>query len=170
MSAADADADGVEGAAPPRPYAEYALLIGLYQALYGLFFLLYRRKSERLETVTPLDLTMLSLATLRISKAISEDEITAGLRRPLIEGEAGQKQPRGGGLRFALGELVLCQTCTGTWVAAFLAYGLHLFPTFTRPLLAIMSASGLEQFSDALLSLVYEDRNVLRQRGARRER
>jgi hypothetical protein len=146
----------------PIPYAYYAMLIALYQALYGLFLLMYRGKKDSLESITPLDLTMLGLATLRISKTISEDEIAAVVRRPLIETESGQKRPRGDGLRWALGKLVLCPTCTGTWVAAFLGYGLHLFPRHTRPLLAIMSASGAEQFSDALLSLVYTDRDLLR--------
>lgn len=146
-----------------RPYGAYALLIGLYQALYGLFLLVYRGKRNSLEKVTALDVAMLGLATLRLSKAISEDEISAIVRKPLVEDVSGERKPRGQGFRWSLGKLVLCPTCTGTWVAAFLGYALHLFPRQTRPLLAIMSASGAEQFSDALLSLVYADRDRLRQ-------
>jgi hypothetical protein len=146
----------------PRPLGYYALLIGLYNALYGLFLLIYRRKDRSLQEIGGLDLAMLGMATLRISKVISEDEITAVLRKPLIEVDAQGRRPRGHGLRWALGKLVLCPTCTGTWVAALLTYALHLFPWATRPLLAIMSASGAEQFADALLSLVYTDRDHLR--------
>lgn len=152
--------------APSRPYGYYALLIAVYQALYAIFLMAYRGRKHRLESLSPLDLLMLGLATLRISKVISEDEITAVVRRPLVSAENGQTQPRGGGLRQALGKLVLCPTCTGTWVAAFLGYGLHLFPRSTRPLLAIMSVSGFEQFSDALLSLVYTDRDLIREKEA----
>ena len=148
--------------APSRPYTYYALLILGYQALYGAFLLLYHRKSDGLDRARPLDLAMLGLATLRIAKAISEDEITTVVRRPLIEVGPDGKRPRGGGLRWALGKLVLCPTCTGTWVAALLTYALHLYPRSTRPFLAMMAASGAEQFSDALLSLVYTDRDVLR--------
>jgi hypothetical protein len=147
-----------------RPYGYYAALIGLYQALYGIFLLFYRRKDHTLEELTALDLTMLGLATLRVAKTISEDEISIVLRQPLVHDVNGEKHPRGHGLRWALGKLVLCPTCTGTWVAALLGYALHLFPRQTRPLLAIMSASGVEQFSDALLSLVYTDRDRLRQK------
>jgi len=57
---------------------------------------------------------------------------------------------------------LLCPTCSGTWIAALLTYALYLFPIYTRPFLAIMSASGLSQFSDAILSLVYTDRDLLR--------
>ncbi|GAC1313366.1 MAG: hypothetical protein NVSMB27_49350 [Ktedonobacteraceae bacterium] len=147
-----------------QPYGYYTFLIAIYQALFGLFLIFYRGKNQKLEHITPLDLTMLGLATLRISKTISEDEITTVLREPLVEVKEGQKQPRGRGLRWALGKLVLCPTCTGTWVAAFLSYALHLFPRQTRPFLAIMSASGFEQLSDAVLSLLYTDRDLLRQK------
>jgi len=145
-----------------RPYGYYAVLIGLYNALYGLFLLLYRRKDNRLEQLSGLDLTLLGLATLRMAKLVSEDEVTAVLRRPLVDVEGGQRRPKGRGLRLALGKLVLCPTCTGTWVAALFTYALHLFPRQTRPFLALMSASGASQFSDALLSLVYTDRDLLR--------
>lgn len=152
----------MDNSQPRRPYGYYAGLIGLYNALYGLFLLLYHRKDNRLERLSGLDLTLLGLATLRMAKLVSEDEITAVIRRPLVDVKDGQRQPRGHGLRLALGKLVLCPTCTGTWVAAFFTYALHLFPRQTRPFLALMSASGASQFSDALLSLVYTDRDLLR--------
>jgi len=147
-----------------RPYGYYVLLIALYQALYGLFLMGYRDKKHRLESISTLDLLTLGLATLRVSKALSEDEIMAVLRKPVIEVRDGERRPKGQGLRRALGKLVSCPTCTGTWVAAFFGYALHLWPRETRPLLAIMSASGVEQFSDAVLSLVYADRDLIRER------
>lgn len=149
-----------------NPY--YAGLIALYGALYGCFLLLYRRREGTGEHVTALDLTTLGLATLRVAKAISEDEISSVLREPLVEVDGDVRQPKGRGLRWALGKLVLCPTCTGTWVAALLTYALHLFPRYTRPFLVLMAASGAEQVSDAILSLVYADRNVLREQEQQR--
>jgi hypothetical protein len=145
-----------------RPYGYYAFLIALYNALFGGFLVLYRRWKDPLDRISGLDLLLLCLATLRMSKLVSEDEITSVMRRPIIEVEDGQKRPRGRGLRWALGKLVLCPTCTGTWIAAFLTYALHLQPKYARPFLAMMTASGASQFSDALLSLVYTDRDLLR--------
>ena len=46
-------------------------------------------------------------------------------------------------VQHALGELLSCPICTGTWVAAGLVYGLHLAPRPTRVLLAIMSTTGV---------------------------
>ncbi len=145
-----------------RSYLSYTLLIVLYQSLFGGFVLLYRRWRHPLEQITPLDLTLLGLATMRLSKLVSEDEITAALREPFIDESGGTKQPKGHGMRRSLGKLVLCPTCTGTWVAAFLTYALHLSPRYTRPFLAMMAASGISQTSDAFLSLVYTDRDLLR--------
>src|SRR5437763_15249863 len=91
-----------------RPYGYYALLIALYNAMFGGFLLLYRRWRHPLETITGLDLVLLCLATLRMSKLVSEDEITSVIREPIITVEDAQKRPRGHGLRWALGKLVLC--------------------------------------------------------------
>jgi hypothetical protein len=152
-----------------KPYGYYALLIALYNLLYGAFLWLYCRSDHPLEEVSALDVGLLSLATLRLSKAISEDEVTAVFREPLATSvQAGERRPgQKRGLRYALGKLVLCPTCTGTWIAALLGYSLHLSPRYTRPFLAIMSASGMSQVTDAILSLVYTDRNLLRRREQR---
>ncbi len=147
-----------------RSYVSYTLLILLYQALFGGFLMLYRRWRHPLEQITPLDLTLLGLATMRLSKLVSEDEITAVLREPLIDESSGTKQPKGHGVRRSLGKLVLCPTCTGTWAAAFLSYALHLSPRYARPFLAMMAASGISQTSDAILSLVYTDRDLHQKR------
>ncbi len=146
-----------------RPYAYYALLIAVYNSIFAGFLYAYRRWSHPLDRLTPMDFTLLGLATLRMSKLLSEDEVTSVIRRPVIEVEGEERHPRGRGLRWAIGKLVLCPTCTGTWVAAMLTYALHLSPRYTRPFLAILAASGMEQFSDAVLSLVYTDRDLLRQ-------
>ncbi len=145
-----------------RSYWSYALLIALYNALFGGFILLYRKWQHPLQSLTALDLSLLGLATLRASKLVSEDEITSILREPVLNEVDGHKVPQGRGLRNSLGKLILCPTCTGTWVAAFFTYSLYLWPKYTRPFLAVMAASGMSQTSDALLSLVYTDRDLMR--------
>ncbi|HEX8917648.1 MAG TPA: DUF1360 domain-containing protein [Chloroflexota bacterium] len=163
MTQADAPSEeGGEYGAQQKPYAYYALLIALYNAAFGGFTLLYRGKKNTLDRVTGLDLLMLGLSTLRLSKLVSQDEITSVVREPFVKEEGASREPQGDGMRWAIGKLVLCPTCTGTWIAAFLTYGLHLFPLYTRPLLALASASGISQLGDAVLDLVYTDRNVLR--------
>lgn len=144
------------------PLAYYGFLIALYNGIFAGFIWLYRRWRHPLERLSPFDFVLLGMGTLRLAKLISEDEITRVIRRPVIQVEGGERRPRGHGLRWAVGKLLLCPTCTGTWVAAFLTYALHLFPRYARPFLVIMATSAFEQSGDALLSLIYTDRDLLR--------
>jgi len=51
-------------------------------------------------------------------------------------------------VRRALGELVSCPTCIGTWIAAGSVYGLRLAPAQTRAFLAFMAAGGVAELLD----------------------
>ena len=153
---------------PARPYSQYALITAGYLGLYGGFVALASRRGARLsQPIGALDLTLLGLATLRLSRLAAWESITSFLRLPLVEHgphdpvTGPQQKPRGRGLLRALGELVLCTTCVGTWIAALLTYSLYLAPNLTRPFLAIMAAAGLSQASDAALALIYAARDSL---------
>jgi hypothetical protein len=62
--------------------------------------------------------------------------------------------PRGTGVRAAIGELICCPICAGTWVAAGLVYGLHFFPEMTRTFLAIMSSIGAAELFNAATEMM----------------
>lgn len=55
----------------------------------------------------------------------------------------------GSGVRKAIGELVSCPTCVGTWVAAGLVYGFRIAPGPTRLFAAILGVSGLAELLNA---------------------
>jgi hypothetical protein len=55
----------------------------------------------------------------------------------------------GSGVQKAIGALIACPTCSGTWAAAFMVYGLRVAPGPTRLFLAIMSATGLAEFDNS---------------------
>src|SRR5205823_2464339 len=68
-----------------------------------------------------LDLVVLGLATFKGARTISSDEVTSFLRQPFVKGEAheGDEDPvESGDLRQAIGELLTCSRCIGTWAAA----------------------------------------------------
>ena len=72
----------------------------------------------------PLDLVVLGAATFKAARTIARDEVTSFIREPFVEGEAhgADEEPvETGDLRQAIGELVTCSRCVGTWVAAGLA-------------------------------------------------
>lgn len=149
-----------------HPYGAYALISATYLGIYGGFVALARRRgTPSHRAIGPFDLAMLGLSTLRLSRLAARDDVTSFLRLPVVEHRphdavAGkEQQPRGRGSTRALGELVTCTTCIGTWIAATLTYGLYLAPDATRPFVTIMAAAGLGQVADAALSLIYAARD-----------
>jgi len=122
----------------------YAFLSGIFNL--GLALFAWRRRPE---SIAARDWGMLVLATFRMSRLLAYDNVMQAYRSPVAEvvphdsgaGETTQAKP-GTGLKRAIGELVTCPICNGTWIAAGLVYGLNLAPKYTRTLMAIMSAMG----------------------------
>ncbi len=98
---------------------------------------------------------MLGLASFRTGRLAAFDQATEPLREPFTTtksdsyGTSQTTAPKRSGVRKALGALIACPTCTGSWVAAFLVYGLRVAPGSTRLFLAFMSATGLAEILDS---------------------
>ena len=134
--------------------ATYLTLIGLFFSLFTGFLLHKRRHNEELN-LRPFDFTLLGFATYRLGRLAAFDKVSEPLRQPFTKTEpdpsgAGETvAPKGAGARRALGELLSCPICSGTWIAAMLVYGLGLAPGPTRAFLAIMSAIGVAELLNA---------------------
>ncbi len=113
---------------------------------------------------------VLGAATFKASRTISRDEVTSFIREPFVEGEAheGAEDPlETGDLRQAVGELVTCSRCVGTWVAAGLASTQILAPRFGRILTWSLAAAGVNDFLQAGFSALTNKSNELEQRTER---
>ena len=74
------------------------------------------------------------------------------MREPFVEGQAheGDEEPlETGDLRQAIGELVTCSRCVGTWAAAGLAVSQILAPRFGRLLTWSLAAAGANDWLQA---------------------
>ncbi len=131
----------------PKKRATYLTLMGLFAGLFAAMSGQGGRKGRKLD-LRPMDLVLLGLSTYRAGRVIAFDQVTEPLRAPLVESSGEGTKPKGSGVRAALGELVSCSTCIGTWIAAGLVYGLRVAPTPTRAFLAFMSASGIAEVLD----------------------
>lgn len=144
--------------------ATYLTLIGVFLAIFAAFS--KREQDRHAETrLSGLDLTMLGLSTFRAGHLISYDQVTQPLREPFTEtemdsyGTSEDTVPEGSGAQKAIGSLLACPTCSGTWAAAAMVYGLRIAPGPTRLFLAIMSAVGLaEIFNSANEALSWTGR------------
>src|SRR5438105_2543431 len=101
---------------------------------------------------TVLDLVVLSAASFKAARTLARDEVTSFLREPFtIETahEGGEEPVRSGDLNQAIGELITCSRCAGTWVAAGLATTQILAPRFGRLLTWSLGAAGINDFLQA---------------------
>jgi hypothetical protein len=137
---------------PRRPYAAYAGITGTFVgglAIAGaLAHLLDRDPREQ----NALDLAALGLATFKTARTITRDDVASFIREPFVEGEAGDGHEHAvetGDVRQALGELVTCSRCIGTWVAGGLATTQILAPRFGRVLTWTLAAAGLNDWLQA---------------------
>ncbi|HEX4678031.1 MAG TPA: DUF1360 domain-containing protein [Gaiellaceae bacterium] len=137
---------------PRRPYGAYAGITGTFVgglAIAGaLAHLLDRDPREH----DALDLIVLGAATFKAARTLTRDDVTSFIREPFVEGEAGHGDERAvetGDLRQALGELVTCSRCIGTWVAGGLATTEILAPRFGRVLTWTLAAAGLNDWLQA---------------------
>jgi hypothetical protein len=113
---------------------------------------------------TALDLTVLGLATFKGARTIARDGVTSFVREPFVEGNArdGDESPvETGDIRQAIGELVTCSRCIGTWVAAALAGTQIIAPQFGRLLTWTLGTAGANDFLQAGFAALAQKADVL---------
>jgi hypothetical protein len=134
------------------PYEAYAAIVGVFVGGLGVAGLAARLLDRNPACQTPLDLAVLSAATFKAARTLAHDEVTSFLREPFVEGEAheGEEDPlKTGDYRQAIGELVTCSRCGGTWAAAALVSTQILSPRFGRLLTWSLAAAGINDWLQA---------------------
>lgn len=145
--------------AEEKPLRSYGVLMAVFLVLSAAFARWFHRSGRELpDHVATGDLVLITIASHKASRLISKDRVTSGLRAPFtrFEGDAGpgevSEQPRGEGLRRAIGELLICPYCLGMWTSAVLVAGLLVLPRFTRWTAAVFTAL----FGSDLLQIAYK--------------
>ena len=159
-------AAGYAPAEENRPLGGYAFLVALFQAAVAIAVVGLRRSGTQLpERYELSDLLLLGSATHKSTRLIAKDKVTSFARAPFTEyeGSAGpgelEEKPRGSGLRYAVGELLVCPYCLGLWVATAFGLGLVVAPKATRLVMFVLTALGISDF----LQIAYkaaEDRGL----------
>jgi hypothetical protein len=100
--------------------------------------------------MAPIDLALLGLATFKASRTVARDKVTSFVREPFVEGEAydgeDEKPTHDTEMRQAIGELVTCTRCIGTWIGAGLASIQILAPRTGRLLTSVLAAGAVNDF------------------------
>ena len=135
------------------PARDYALLVALFNGAMAAALLARKRSGgPLLERVEVKDLVLFAIATQKLSRVMTKGKVTTALRAPFtaVEGKGGagelEERPRGRGLRRAIGELLTCPFCLGTWIASGFIYGSIFSPAVTRTVGSIFAVSGVADF------------------------
>src|SRR5438309_11095822 len=102
----------------------HAVLTGLFNASVAAFAVAEHRKGRELpDRYPPGDLVLLAVGTYKLSRLIAKDRIMSFARAPFtrFQGESDRpgevsEEPRGSGMRHAVGELLVWPYCLGQWI------------------------------------------------------
>ncbi len=137
------------------PYRSYAAIMATFAGGLAAAGVLGRALGRDPQCQTALDFLVLSAASFKAARTLSRDPVTSFLREPFVEGQAGTVSPedeepvKSGGIEQAIGELVTCTRCVGTWTAAGLAATQIVAPRFGRLLTWSLGAAAANDFLQA---------------------
>jgi hypothetical protein len=114
------------------------------------------------DPITNKELIPLAAATFAVSKALARERIGAWVREPFVDEEENQRQrPKGSRIRRAVGELVTCTRCVGTW-SALAVVGLRVMhPEAGRTISMVLASSAANDWMQAGFKLVTEQTNLV---------
>ena len=128
----------------PTEPVDYAALNGVWAALTAALLL-----TTRDDAPPASELPVLGLATFAMTKAVAKEKVGAWARAPLVDEGAEGRRPKGRRLRYAVGELVTCTRCLGTWSSLGLV-GLRVArPREGRIVATILAAAAINDWLQA---------------------
>jgi hypothetical protein len=144
---------------PTKPI-DYAALSAGYSALAGALVVAARDKG--LQPVRPVELPMLGLATFSLSKLVAKEKVETWMREPFLEERAdGARRPKGRRLRYAVGELLSCSRCVGSWSALGLV-GLRLLrPREANVVLPLLATAAVNDWLQSGFTRLCAQANVV---------
>jgi hypothetical protein len=149
------------------PYEAYAAIMATFAGGLAAAGALSRLLGRDPQCQNALDLTVLAAASFKAARTLTRDGVSSFIREPFVRGHAhkGDEEPIAtGDLRQAIGELVTCSRCVGTWVAAGLTTTQVLAPRFGRLLTWSLAAAGINDFLQAGFAALGSKANELQER------
>lgn len=134
------------------PFRTYAALATLFNAGFAGALLAAKRSGRLPERVSTQDMVTIGIASHKLSRLVAKDKVTTFLRAPFTEyqGRGGpaevEERSRGGEVRGAIGELLICPYCLGLWASGAFHAGLLFAPRMTRVAASTLTALTLSDF------------------------
>jgi len=138
---------------------DYAAINALWMSLAAGVIAASRGRGSK-DPIQNRELIPMAAATFALSKAVARERIGTWVREPFVDQSEGQK-PKGRGMRRAVGELVTCTRCVGTWSALGVVGLRVLNPDAGRTVSLILASSAANDWLQAGFKLLTEQTNVV---------
>jgi hypothetical protein len=145
-----------------QPLGGHAALVAAFHGLVVAIVVAQRRSRLCLPDRVPAsDLALLSVATYKLSRLIAKDRITGFFRAPFTRYQGPSErpsevfeEPRGAGLRRAVGELLVCPYCLSQWVGTALVGTYLVQPRLARTVAALFTVvAGSDLLQEAWIAV-----------------
>jgi|GEM_PF-2035207 len=142
--------------------ADYAALEAVFATGLAALVALTRRRERDGTLAIPRDeLPLLALATFVLADVLAKEKISTWIREPFVEEGADHKpvRPEGHGMRAAIGELMTCTRCIGTWSALGLVALRTASPAAGRATMRVLALAGANDLMQSGFRLLAERTN-----------
>lgn len=142
--------------------ADYAALEGVFAiGLAGVIALTRRRERDGSPAIPRDELPLLAMATFALADVLAKEKISTWIREPFVEEGADHKpvRPEGRGLWAAIGELLSCTRCVGTWCALGLVALRTASPAAGRATTRVLALAGINDLMQSGFRLLAERTN-----------
>jgi Protein of unknown function (DUF1360) len=149
---------------PTKPI-DYAALSAGYSALTGALVLTARSRGA--QPIRPGELPVMGLATFALAKLVAKEKVESWVREPFLEERPdGERRPKGRRLRYAIGELLSCTRCVGSWSALGLVSMRLLRPREASVVVPMLALAGANDWLQTGFTTLCAEANVAQQRAA----
>lgn len=141
---------------------DYAALEAVFLGgLLGVIALAQRRERDGSPAVPPGELPVLAMATFALADVLAKEKVSTWLREPFVREDADHKpvEAEGDGLRRAVGELLTCTRCVGTWSALALVGVRTAYPAAGRAAANVLALAGVNDVLQSGFRLLAERTN-----------
>lgn len=146
-----------------RPVDYVALEVVFATGLAGVVALTTRRTRSKVAPISRAELPALAIATFALADVVSKERISTWLREPFVVESVDHRpvEPAGTGIRRAIGELLTCSRCAGTWSALGLLGLRTAFPTAGKVTINVLALTGANDILQAGFRILVERANNL---------
>jgi hypothetical protein len=147
---------------PTKPI-DYAALSAGYGALTGA--LLVAARSRDAQPIRPGELPVMGLATFALAKLVAKEKVDSWVREPFLEERPdGERRPKGRRLRYAVGELLSCTRCVGSWSALGLVGVRLLRPREAGVVLPVLALAAANDWLQSGFTALCAEANMAQKR------